>query len=900
MAELINEIVGQKAYDEVALLDKQLGNLVDKFEKNTRAALLLEAALSKLESIKDFKENVEKLTKANEELERDMKKVQAANERLKFAQSEYGKQVAATSVEIEKQNKANKNAAREAQAAEDSVNKMSAALIRLRSQYDALSKADRESAKGKGLLGNIQALDIELKAIDGTLGRFGRNVGNYGMIADQLKTHLSSLTTQWAGMNREMRMSPMGREMEGNIRSTTNAIQLLGASAAPQAAKGVDRFANATMSVSQVLRELPAFTYSAQTGILGISNNLPILADQFKKVKEETGSTSAALKIFGASIFSFGNILTIALGLFTIYSKEIFAAFQGTTKLASAQSDLNKAMDEGNKNAVKEVTQLDVLYKTTQNTTLSIENRKKAVDKLQELYPSYFGNLNDEIILNGQAKTAYNELRDAIFASARARSIQGKLEERAALRLEQELKLREEIDRYDNLSKTAGGSESTNYGRTDLSQPNTVKKTAAENRATAEFQKQDAIKRLAEFRQASLKEDDLLLQAQQDYYAKSDKLEADRIHNKNSPKGKDPKGKPVIDPNLSDTDLADLKKYYENLRKVQIEAMGEMINDPESKKAFEEFLQGQINTEDPITDKQAQDLLDSITNRIKEKAKRKEISLKFAVDLQVINEIIQAASNALTAINDIQYQREMANIDAKEKKQQEAFDAEQKRINSSFTNQADKERELAKLEAVREAQKKRIDRDRIAAERKRAIQQKAYDVASIISGTAVAVVAALGSKPYTPLNIAIAAGVAASGAANLARAIAAPIPQYADGVKSKPTDGLALVGEAGTELVKLPSGQSFLTSGPTIMDLPKKTEVISNEDLMKEIYAVAFRKMASAKSLNSDVMADAFIESIEENTSEIKLLRKDVKDSRTNVSIYGDFNHYMHVQNNIR
>ena len=44
-AELINEIVGKEAYEQVRKLDEQLGELVKKFENNTRAVMILERAL---------------------------------------------------------------------------------------------------------------------------------------------------------------------------------------------------------------------------------------------------------------------------------------------------------------------------------------------------------------------------------------------------------------------------------------------------------------------------------------------------------------------------------------------------------------------------------------------------------------------------------------------------------------------------------------------------------------------------------------------------------------------------------------------------------------------------------------------------------------------------------------
>ena len=189
-----------------------------------------------------------------------------------IAESEYGKEIAANAVRLQQLNTANKNAAREQIANAGSVNQMSASLIKMTREYDALSKTMRESPLGKEMAKRIQDTSAALKAMDGSTGRFQRNVGDY-------KNQLFGLT--------------------------------------------------------QVFRELPGFTYSAQTGILGLSNNLPILADNFKSVaaatNEVTGKvngTVGAMKIFASSIFSFGNIFAIAIICLRYFQKRYLLFFK--------------------------------------------------------------------------------------------------------------------------------------------------------------------------------------------------------------------------------------------------------------------------------------------------------------------------------------------------------------------------------------------------------------------------------------------------------------------------------------------------------------------------------------------------------------------------------------------
>ena len=81
------------------------------------------------------------------------------------------------------------------------------------------------------------------------------------------------------------------------------------------------------------------------------------------------------------------------------------------------------------------------------------EKRIEAAKRLQQLYPSVFGNLTTEAILTGQAAQQYRDLTSAIIASARARAAAAKIEENEKELLELEGTL--ETQREDEQRKTA-------------------------------------------------------------------------------------------------------------------------------------------------------------------------------------------------------------------------------------------------------------------------------------------------------------------------------------------------------------------------------------------------------------------------------------------------------------
>lgn len=62
---------------------------------------------------------------------------------------------------------------------EGSLKQLRAALSNLTAQYDKLSQAEREGAKGQELQTKIQSITEKLKGAEEATGRFNRNVGNY-------------------------------------------------------------------------------------------------------------------------------------------------------------------------------------------------------------------------------------------------------------------------------------------------------------------------------------------------------------------------------------------------------------------------------------------------------------------------------------------------------------------------------------------------------------------------------------------------------------------------------------------------------------------------------------------------------------------------------------------------
>ena len=344
-----------------------------------------------IDTVQAYDSEVTKLTAdtiANKEamnkINADVKSLGKSYKDGKISLSEYTKQSAALMqrhAELMAQNKLHSAQIRAHStyiiSASGSYNEMNAAMLELQKRYKALSEADRESSIGKNLISQANSLNNKLKEIDAQFGNYQRNVGNYA--------------SSWNGLN---------------------------------------------VQTQQLLRELPSLTMSFNQFFLAISNNLPMFADElrraseeFKRMKAEGLTAIPVWKQLLGSIFSWQAALVIGITLLSAYGSEIakwigslFKAEKAVNEVASADTYLANARRKGISDSMKERTELEFLYKATQDTSRSMEERNAAVEELQKKYPSYFGNMSKEYILSGKAKDAYIKLSKSIIETATAKA----------------------------------------------------------------------------------------------------------------------------------------------------------------------------------------------------------------------------------------------------------------------------------------------------------------------------------------------------------------------------------------------------------------------------------------------------------------------------------------------
>lgn len=376
------DLVPREALEQLKQLDSQLESTTEQLRSMLKPVSDISNELAKtginykdlIDLIKKYEGVQKPLSPLLTEREKLLKKISELEKRLAAAESNEVKEIAKLNIQLQQKSRENKLAAKETLAHANSIEEMRVRLSRMKAEWATL---DTGSDRFKNLTKDISTLNAEISKQEQGIGVWGRNVGNY--------------------------------------------------------ASG---FSMLNFQIQQVARELPSLTVSASQFFLAISNNLPMIVDEMQRarianeaLKKSGESTVPVWKQMIKGILSWQTALVVGITLLTAYSKEIVAwvkellsVEKELSAVERAQKRVNEEMAEGVKNAGEEIARLRLLFSTAKNTTLSLEERNRAVDELQDKYPGYLGNMDKEKILAGDIGDAYDNITEYILSAARAQA----------------------------------------------------------------------------------------------------------------------------------------------------------------------------------------------------------------------------------------------------------------------------------------------------------------------------------------------------------------------------------------------------------------------------------------------------------------------------------------------
>lgn len=267
--------------------------------------------------IRQINEQRSRLAAMDEQLKAhvvQISKVQKAEEKLAYLQSEEGQRYLELKAKIRE---------------------VIAAHTANRTQVDALTQAqNRYNQAADATNIQVKELDLQTKILNQTAkyqaqinqsaeGSYNRLAAQYAL--NKIKLNAMSAAERSAtdaGKKLEQETAAIYKEMIRLQEATGNHRLSVGNYAKSWDGLGV--------SVSQVVRELPAAAVSLNTFFLGISNNIPIVIDEIKKVRAENAKlraegkpTVSVTKQIVSALLSWQTALIVVLYALSAHGKEI-------------------------------------------------------------------------------------------------------------------------------------------------------------------------------------------------------------------------------------------------------------------------------------------------------------------------------------------------------------------------------------------------------------------------------------------------------------------------------------------------------------------------------------------------------------------------------------------------
>ena len=728
---------------------------------------------------------------------------------------------------------------------------------------DALNKA------GSGGSGGLKKATNEFAEFEKVEKKLIETTRQYGTEINNLKV----LTTQAAAQNKAQAQSTVA--LKGSYNELQANMQLL-----------IAKY----KALSAEMRS-GAIGKGLQADIAMANKSLKDLDAGLGNMQRNVGNYGSALTKIWGGIRQIAYILP-GLGIAGIFNlafeaispllekMEIF-----NNKANQMKETLSKLSKEAYENVGKEIIISQQLYSQATNLNLTYTQRKQAVDELQKLYPSYLGNIKDEVIMAGKAKDAYNDLTKALVNKAIFEGLQSQAQEIGKPLAPLLIELDRVNEKIDAMKASSKGGSINGY-------------SVIGNQSTEDVGKLKELEAEAEALRNKIKP---LQQEMQNLFKVAGKYSSVLTGSTPTKVPKDKKEiKEIeihvkwIEDNLPSTGLSPVtvkalgdayKGMFESINDDIAAEYPQGLGDPEA---------AQLNLQ--LSERANQKRIEADKNKIAKEANEVRIQ-KTKEMLDDIVKITNDVGLALSAISDAITERELLAIDKRDKALKLLYDNELRWIEDSGFSSSEKEKKKAKLLAETEAKQKQIDRDRVTALRKQAKLQKALDINSLIGSTAVAVMSALGAKPYTPANIILASAAAFTGAAQLAAVIATPLPQYAKGRKGGKAEH-AIVGEIGQEAIVTTDGKVTLTpSTPSLAYIPQGADVIPHNELIKNSAYVA---LARQGTVTTDKLQMALIDEFERNTNEIKELKEIMKSKNLTATYNGLGGFESYKQANIR
>ncbi len=355
-----------------------------------------------LKGISQYLQKIQELKNTEKELKDQLK---AGN----ITQEEYNKSITASKIQTQEYNdtirtlqKEIRNNIKAENEQSGSLKQLRAQLSSLNSEYDSLSKAERESSTGVKLKEQINSITEELKGAEEETGRFYRNVGNYTeSITKATEANLPFISQIQTLIETTSTFSKYLNDIKGEL-SLISEKYKSNAEAASQLSGAAKAAAVSSNVLSTSLKVLTLALASTGIGVLVIA--LGTLISYFTRTQKGTeqlskafSAVSAIVDVFLDRLAKLGSaIVKVFSGDFKGAAEDAKAAVSGindelreeislSVKLKEVQNQLDKQEVMLSMRRAANKADIEALKKLSDDTTKSIEERMQAAQKAYEL-----------------------------------------------------------------------------------------------------------------------------------------------------------------------------------------------------------------------------------------------------------------------------------------------------------------------------------------------------------------------------------------------------------------------------------------------------------------------------------------------------------------------------------
>lgn len=395
--QVLQSIINLK--NEIKALDNSMKPHIQLLNEVQKAELKLSYLQSEEgQKLLDLKAKIAEIVSARRQQKNAIDPVVQAQEKLAYARSEENQQLKQLSAQTREANQIAELQAQIANSAEGSYNKLSAQYALNKIKLNQLSQAERETTEsGKKLVQETAEIYQQMLKFQESTGNFGVSVGSYA----------KSLY----GLN---------------------------------------------FSVSQVVRELPAAVLSLNTFFLGISNNIPMLLDDIKKLKlqneilkkqgkETVNVTNTIVK----SLLSWNTAVVILLTVLSGFGNKIAEWLSNINKAKKAiistkdaLKNIAKELKETNNDYGRNIVSLKQLREEWKNLKTTAEKNQWIKDNKTE-----FDKLGVGVTNVTDAENIFVKNTEAVIKALQARAKAAAAQKLAAEQYEKALLARNEAEK---------------------------------------------------------------------------------------------------------------------------------------------------------------------------------------------------------------------------------------------------------------------------------------------------------------------------------------------------------------------------------------------------------------------------------------------------------------------